>query len=46
MIIGIDLEDGYYRVVLRYGTHTLHSEKLNLETAMDVYYYFRKDIEK
>jgi len=26
-------EDSYFRVILKLGTHVLHSEKLNLETA-------------
>jgi len=31
--IGLYEEDKYYRVFVKYGTHTMHTEKLNLETA-------------
>ena len=34
----IELDDKYYRVVLRIGTHKLHSEKLNIETAAELYH--------
>jgi len=34
-------EDGkYYRVVLIYDTHRLHSEKLNLRTALKLFNQF------
>lgn len=29
-------DEEYFRVILRHGTHTLHSEKLNLESAFDL----------
>ncbi len=42
----IERDGEYYRVILRQGTHKLHSEKLNLETAADLYFHFRKGWEE
>jgi len=33
--LGIEQDDKYFRVFLKWGSHKLHSEKLNLETAID-----------
>jgi len=40
--IEIALDGKYYRVELHYGTHKLHSEKLNLKTAFDLAYRLRR----
>ena len=38
-------QDGlYFRVIIKYDTHKLHSEKLNLETAFDLAYQIRNDM--
>ena len=33
-IISVEKDGEYYRVYWKIGTHKLHSEKLNLETAV------------
>lgn len=45
--IQIDVKEDkkYYRVYLRFGTHALHSEKLNIETAMDLSHELKKVVE-
>lgn len=47
--VGIQIEikedKKYYRVYLRFGTHVLHSEKLNIETAMEVSHELKKVVE-
>ena len=40
----IVLDGKYYRVIILLGTHKLHSEKLNLATAIDVRDKFVFDI--
>jgi len=40
--ITIEQDLKYFRVVLKVGTHKLHSEKLNLETATELYYQFKE----
>ena len=42
--ITIEADEKYYRVILRYSTHKLHSEKLNLESAFDLAFILRKII--
>lgn len=32
--IEVITDDGYFRVIIKYDTHVLHSEKLNLATAI------------
>ncbi len=44
MKITIEQDKEYFRVVLKEGTHKLHSEKLNLETAFELAYKFKKNI--
>lgn len=38
--VGIQIEiiedERYFRVYLKFGTHKLHSEKLNIDTAMEL----------
>lgn len=41
MKITIEQDENYFRVVLKEGTHKLHSEKLNLETAFELAYKFK-----
>lgn len=36
--IKIEIDGKYYRVALVIGTHKLHSEKLNIETAASLHY--------
>ena len=43
--IEIKEDQKYYRVYLRFGTHTLHSEKLNIDTAMDLSHELKKVVE-
>jgi len=38
----IAVDGKYYRVELHYGTHNLHSEKLNLKTAFELAYRLRR----
>lgn len=38
--VTIEQDGKYFRVVLKYDTHKLHSEKLNLETAFALAYKF------
>ena len=44
MKISIEQDEKYFRVVLKEGTHKLHSEKLNLETAFELAYKFKTQI--
>ena len=44
MKITLEQDENYFRVVLKEGTHKLHSEKLNLETAFELAYKFKKNI--
>ena len=37
----IEEDERYFRVTLRMGTHKLHSEKLNLETAIELLEMFK-----
>lgn len=36
--IHIEADERYYRVAVKVGTHKLHSEKLNIETAAELHY--------
>lgn len=40
--ITIEQDTKYFRVVLKTGTHKLHSEKLNLDTAFALAFEFKK----
>lgn len=31
--VTLEEDEKYFRVIIRFGTHKLHSEKLNLESA-------------
>ncbi len=39
---GIEQDLKYFRVFIKIGTHKLHSEKLNLETAYTLFYRLKK----
>lgn len=41
VVTGIEQDLKYFRVFINIGTHKLHSEKLNLETAYQLYYKLR-----
>ena len=36
--VKIEMDGQYYRVSITLGTHKFHSEKLNLDTAVDLHY--------
>lgn len=38
-------DEKYYRVYLKFGTHKLHSEKLNLETATELSHQLKNVLE-
>ena len=38
----IEQDEKYFRLVMNWGTHKLHSEKLNLDTAGELYTNFCK----
>jgi len=40
--VSIEQDEKYFRVFWKIGTHKLHSEKLNLETAFELAYTIRK----
>jgi hypothetical protein len=42
VITGIEQDLKYFRVFIRIGTHKLHSEQLNLETAYSLFYDLKK----
>lgn len=44
LTVTVEKDGEYFRVILRWGTHKLHSEKLNLETAVDTLYWIRKEL--
>jgi len=44
MIVTIEQDEKYFRVIVRFETHKLHSEKLNIETAFDLAYNIKRDI--
>ena len=39
---GLDKSEKYFRVFMKFGTHKLHSEKLNLETAIELLFALRQ----
>lgn len=43
--IGVYKDDEYFRVFIKRGTHTLHSEKLNKETASDLLFDLEDEME-
>jgi len=43
-IVTLEEDMKYFRVVVKHGTHKLHSEKMNLETAFDLAYKYRRKI--
>ena len=43
--IGVYKDDEYYRVFIKYETHTLHSEKLNKESASNLLFDMEDTIE-
>jgi len=40
--LSIEQDGDYFRVFWKIGTHKLHSEKLNLETAFEFAYTIRR----
>lgn len=42
VVTGIDKNEKYFRVFIKFGTHKLHSEKLNLETAFELLFALRE----
>ena len=40
----LEEDEKYFRVILKIGTHKLHSEKLNLETAVELLGKFKSRI--
>ena len=46
MNVTIEPDEKYFRVIIKYNTHKLHSEKLNLETAFELGCEIKEDLKK
>jgi len=46
MEVSVAKDGEYYRVTLKHGTHTLHSEKLNIATAVELMYQIKRVLEQ